>query len=166
MDSTQVATSLHGHHHDDYEQAKREIYQMLGSVDDLEIWGEHVLVAQYVRPNVTKNGLCLTSKSQFEDAHVGKAVMVVKLGPDAFQGTEGWLKAKFGSRPPPEPGDWCFLREDVGVPVQFCGDGAEPVMAKDSVGREKEAYAWRGWPCRIVHHESFIGRINKPHQIV
>lgn len=167
LPATSVASMLHKWHHDDYEEAKRQILQALGSTDDLEIFGHNVLVAVYVRPEKSsKTGLYATPKQQTEDIYNGKAVMIVKAGPDAFQGDEAWLKAKYGTRPTPSPGDWCFLREDIGIEMQFCGDGAERVLGKDVIGRDISVYDWDGWPCRIIDHEALIGRMNKPHQVV
>lgn len=164
--ATAEATKLHNWHHDNYDEAKLQILQAIGSTDDLEIFGKTVLVAPYIRPEKTATGLFMTKKQQSEDIYQGKAVLIVKCGPDAFNGDASWLAANFGDRKPPEPGDWCFLRADSGFDVSLCGDGAQRVKGKDSVGRAIDVYDWDGWPCRIVSDEHFIGRLNKPHQLV
>jgi hypothetical protein len=165
-DSTKTATVLHGWHHDDYDLAKRQIMQALGSSEDLEIFGSNVLVAVYVRPDRTARGFYMGSKKQIEDIYNGKAVMIIKCGPDAFKGDEGWTKAQYGERKPPEPGDWCFVREDMGVPIMFCGDGASRPKGEDRDGKAVDVYDWDGWPCRIIGHTDLIGRMNKPHTVV
>lgn len=167
-------SDLHKLHHDNYDSAKDEIHQSLGSIKDIEVWGRQVLVAVYVRPQFTeitdvhgkKQRRFTTAKTQTEDVYQGKAVLILKLGPDAFTGTDEYLKAKFGSMPPPSPGDWVFVRPQEGTPINLCGDGASRPQGEDFKGTPIDLYEWDGWPCRMVNDEAFMGRINKPHEIV
>jgi hypothetical protein len=166
LDSTKTASMLHKWHHDDYEKAKQEIHQALGSTDDLEIFGSRVLVAVYVRPDKNASGFYMGPKKQIEDIYNGKVVLIIKCGPDAFQGDDGWLKALVGDKAAPTPGDWCFVQASLGEPIMFCGDGAARCKGKDSIGREIDIYEWDGWPCRIINHTDLIGRMNRPHEVV
>lgn len=158
---------LHKWHHDDYEVAKRDIAAQIGDIDECEIFGRQVLVAVYIRPAYNpNNGITYTEVQQKEDIAQGKAVLVLKLGPDAFSGDESYLKSMFGENGPPKPGDWLFVRSAVGEPMQICGEGADRAMYRDKLNREHEAYPFEGWPCRVISDESFIGRVAKPHQVV
>lgn len=163
----QNTSELHGRYHDDYETAKAEIHQALGSIKDIEIFGAQVLIACYVRPKTGGKGkLWVTTKAQTEDIYMGKAFMVLKLGPDAFKGDKAYLKALFGEMPAPSPGDWIFLRSQDGVMVSLCGDGASRPKGRDHKDEEIDLYDWDGWPCKIVDHKSIIGRMNRPHSVV
>jgi co-chaperonin GroES (HSP10) len=71
-------------------------------LDDVRVLGARVLVAVYVRPEKTKSGLFLTSKSVEEDKYQGKVGMVLALGPIAFQDD---ASHRFGSVTP-QVGDW------------------------------------------------------------
>lgn len=158
-------TQLHKLHHDDYGEAVGHIHTMLGSIKDIEVFGRQVLVAVYVRP-VKMNGVYQTKRAQMEDVWQGKAVLVLKLGPDAFQGDDSYVAATFGAGGAPQTGDWLFASQQSGFPVSLSGDGAERVRASDFRGDPVDIYDWDGWPCRIVPDTDFIGRITKPHSIV
>lgn len=167
MSTMSNVSHLAKHHHDDYDRAKAEIFQQLGSYADIEVFGRQVLVACYVRPSTSLSGLTVTSgKGQTEDIYQGKAVLILKCGPGAFKGDDSYQKAMFGDMPIPAPGDWMFQRPQDGVLVQLMGDGAEKCRGEDRKGEKYDLYPWDGWPCRIVTDESFIGRMNKPHTVV
>jgi hypothetical protein len=159
-------SELHTRHHDDYETAKREIHQSLGSIEDIEVFGRQVLVACYVRPAKGANGLYATVKTQTEDVYMGKAVLILKCGPDAFQGDDGFKAAMFGDMPVPAAGDWMFVRPQDGVGVNLCGDGASRPKGEDFRGNQIDLYEWDGWPCRMISDDAFLGRMNKPHEVV
>ncbi len=69
---------------------------------NVEVLGARVLVAVYVRPEKTRSGLILTSKSTDEDKYQGKVGLVLKLGPIAFHDDD---THRFG-RLSPAIGDW------------------------------------------------------------
>jgi hypothetical protein len=164
----EVASLLHRWHHDDYDLAKREIMRQLGSSQDLEVFGATVLGAMYVRPKINSaTKFVMSNEKQLDDVYNGKAVLIIKCGPDAFKGTADWLKQQFGDALPPAPGDWCFVRDgSIGDPIWFCGDGAERVRVEDRNGEMMDNYPWDGWPCRVFDHMQFWSRMNKPHQLV
>jgi hypothetical protein len=164
--STANVTALHGWHHDDYDEAIQQIKTHLGDISDLEVFGRQVVVAVYVRPSKNAAGIYQTAKAQQEDFWQGKAVLVLKCGPDAFSGSEEYARAMFGDKPPPQPDDWVFLRASDGMPINLCGDDAKRVQGKTFGGEMVDIFPWDGWPCRIVSDESIIGRINKPHSLV
>lgn len=60
------------------------ILKKVGSLDDIELFSNHVLVGVYERPAVTKSGIHLADQTRNEDRHQGKAGLVLKKGPTAF----------------------------------------------------------------------------------
>lgn len=166
MSAASTVSNLHNWHHDDYDEAIGQIRKSLGSIDDIEVFGRQVLVAVYVRPNKNKAGIYQTTAQQSEDIWQGKTVLVLKAGPDAFQGDASYARAMFGAMPAPVQHDWVFLRASDGVPVNLCGDGAERPQGSTFGGDMVDIWPWDGWPCRIISDDAIIGRINKPHTLV
>lgn len=72
---------------------KKSILDDLGSIDDVEIFNNQLLVAVYIRPEKTKSGIYLTDKNRDEDRYQGKVGLVVKKGSQAFvDDTNAWFK--------------------------------------------------------------------------
>lgn len=164
---TDVASALHGWGHEDYEVAKDHILRQLGSMDNLEIFGRQVLVAVYVRPAENKrSGLTATAKRQEADWYEGKVVLVLRAGPSAFTGDDGYLESMYGERAAPIAGDWLFQNANTGIQFSFCGDGAERVQYQDRHGDSHPMYPSDGWQVRIVMDDGFLGRIPKPTSVV
>lgn len=158
---------LHNWHHDDYQIAKEHIWRQIGDISESQVFGRQVLCAIYIRPTRNpKTGLEYTEKQQAEDIAQGKSMLVLQLGPDAFQGDEAYQKAMFGEWGPPKVGDWLWARSNVGEPLQMAGEGAERITHEDRRGEKQNSYPFDGWPCRVLADESFIGRVAKPHQVV
>ena len=158
---------LHKWHHDDYGIAKQDILRQVGDISECEVFGRQVLCAVYIRPAFNPNNkLTYTEKQQAEDIAQGKAVLVLKLGPSAFDGDEDYLRSMFKDGIAPKPGDWLFARAAAGEPMQISGEGAERVEYEDRRDERQKSYPFDGWPCRVISDESFIGRVDKPHQVV
>jgi len=168
-----------GRHHkpqyDDYNMAKIHITTMIGDISDIDIFGRQVLCAVFVRPNTNMirmpsgetRMLYLPVKEVREDFYQNKTVMILKCGPDAFQGDAGYLDAQFGKDvKQPGPGDWLFANASAGIQVSLVGDGAKRCKALDQRGEEFDIFEWSGWPCRIMGDDNFLGRLTKPHFIV
>ncbi len=74
-----------------------------------------LLVALWHRPEKTAGGIILTDKSRGEDIYQGKAGLIIKMGPMAFQDDET-------TTPPikwpikPKIGDWVLFRVSDGWP--------------------------------------------------
>lgn len=166
MSTGATVTALHGWHHDSYDEAVAQIHQALGSIDDIEVFGRQVLVACYIRPKRTGKGLYMTTKQQTEDIFQGKAVLILKMGPDAGKGTPEFIAATWGAKGAPAVGDWVFLRSSDGLPISLVGDGAKRIQARDHEDNQIDVFEWDGWPCRIITDESIVGRMNKPHSVV
>jgi co-chaperonin GroES (HSP10) len=60
------------------------ILNVVGNLDNVEIFHNQVLVATYVRPNVTKGGILRPDVNVKEDEYQGKVGIVLKVGPTAF----------------------------------------------------------------------------------
>lgn len=168
--SAQTARRLHSWHHDDYSEARDQIFQQLGDISETELFDNRVLVAVYIRPDVKTlpNGKKIygTAKAQREDIYQGAVVMIVKLGCDAFTGEPEFIAAKWGGKPP-KSGDWVFLEAQQGSAFNVVGDGAATLMSEDHRGDPVVMFEWEsGWPCRIVRDTEIMGRVAKPHQVV
>lgn len=82
-------------------EPREAILNLLGDLSDLKIFNNQVLVAIYMRPELTRGGIALPRGHLDEDKHQSKVGLVVKLGPDAFQ-------------PDPE-GKWSFNGVDIKI---------------------------------------------------
>lgn len=153
---------------DDYELAKQQMRQSLGDIEDIEVFGRTVLVAVYVRPNTnpTTGFVLASAKEQSADAWQGKAVLIIKVGPDAFAGDESYVKAMYGPKGVPQVGDWVFMRANDGDSMHLIGDGFERPKGLDFNKRPIDLYDWNGWPCRLIGDTSIIARANKPSVIL
>lgn len=115
---------------------KDEILAKVGSLDDLEVFHNQVIVALYVRPQKTKGGILLTDGTRGEDKYQGKVGLVLKIGPQAFVSDE---KTDFHGQKI-EVGDWVFFKASDGWPLS--------INAVD---------------CRIIDNEFLVrGRIASP----
>jgi len=196
--SNKTVSQLHKQGHADYTEAVRDIHQAIGDISKEQIFGRQVLCAVYVRPSGTtkmEDGkpvlkpdgtpvvTYVPASAQDEDVWQGKALLVLKLGPNAFQGDESYLRATF---PPvlgedgkpvlddkgaeiidvPKVGDWLFARPNDGVPMSIMGDGAKRPQGEDYKGNPVDKFEWDGWPCRILQDESFFGKMSTPNKIV
>jgi hypothetical protein len=160
-------SNLHRWHHDDYEVAKADIWRQLGDITESQVFGRNVLAAIYIRPAFNEaNKLAYTEKQQAEDIAQGKSLMILQLGPDAFRGDDEYVESMFGKWGPPKVGDWLWARAGTGEPLQMCGEGSVRVKYQDRRFEEQNSYPFDGWPCRVLHDDSFIGRVAKPHQVV
>lgn len=84
-----------------------EIWQGLaGAMDGIQVFHNHIIVATYRSPGVSKGGIILTDKTRDEDKWQGKVGMVIAKGPLAFQ-DDG--RTKFNGQDV-EIGDWVMYR--------------------------------------------------------
>lgn len=168
--SAKTVSQLHTQGHADYAQAVKDIHQAVGDISKEQIWGRQVLCAVYVRPNtITRDGKTtwIPTGAQEEDIWQGKALLVLKMGPSAFQGDESYLKATFPDLDAlPQVGDWLFARPNDGVSMSIMGDAASRPQGADFKGNPVDKFEWDGWPCRILQDDSFFGKMSAPHKIV
>lgn len=67
---------------------KQALLEAVGDLSDWKLMHNQLLVAIYVRPEVTKGGIIRPHENIEEDEHQGKVGLVVKVGPTAFLTTE------------------------------------------------------------------------------
>ena len=107
----------------------------IGDLSGVTIMSNQILVAIYVRPNVTKGGIIITDKTRDEDKYQGKVGLVLKTGPTAFKEEDGkW----FGGETV-QPGDWVFFRVSDGWSIDI-----------------------NGYPCRIMDDVLVRGKVTHP----
>jgi co-chaperonin GroES (HSP10) len=83
---------------------KAELLKQLGDISKLEIFGNEVLVAIYIRPKKTAGGIFITQNTQDEDKWQGKMGLVVKKGPTPLVDEKNEV----------EIGDWAIFRPSDG----------------------------------------------------
>jgi len=66
---------------------KKVILDDMGDISNVKLFNNQVLVAIYLRPEQTSTGVWLPEKNRDEDKYQGKAGLVIKLGPLAFDET-------------------------------------------------------------------------------
>jgi co-chaperonin GroES (HSP10) len=117
---------------------KEKLLADLGDISKIELFNTNVLVAVYIRPEKTKGGIIMSSKSLDEDRYQSKVGLVVKTGPSAFVESDGkWfngLKIKVG--------DWLVFRPSDGWNITV-----------------------NGVLCRMFDDASFKGRIPHPDNV-
>lgn len=100
---------------DHVKDPKQEILDQVGDLSDVEVMFSHVLVGVYLRPAKTKGNVILPDQYRDEDLYQGVAMLVLKLGPMAYEDTE---TVKFnGIRV--KPGDWVVIRPSDGWAVNI-----------------------------------------------
>lgn len=185
--SSKTVSQLHKKGHADYAEAVRDIHAQIGDISKEQVFGRQVLCAVYVRPQVTEPSpgkfVWTPATTQDEDVWQGKALLVLKLGPNAFKGDDSYLRATFppvlgGDGNPvvddkgaeiidvPKVGDWLFARPNDGIPMSVMGEGATRPQGEDFRGGPVDKFEWDGWPCRILQDESFFGKMSTPNKIV
>ena len=90
--------------------AKAEIMENMGNLEEIEVFNNQVLIAIYIRPTKTKSGIILTDRTVDEDRWQGKVGLVVKIGASAFEDSTGqWFNGvKINV------GDWVVFRPSDG----------------------------------------------------
>lgn len=89
---------------------KQGLLDAVGDLSNYDIFHNQILIAVYVRPNVTAGGILLTHTTLKEDEYQGKVGLVVKVGPTAFMDNqEDDFQGQGVS-----PGDWVVFRTGDG----------------------------------------------------
>ena len=63
---------------------KQALFDAVGNLDGFDIFHNQILVAVYVRSNITAGGIIRPDDNIKEDEYQGKVGLVVKVGPTAF----------------------------------------------------------------------------------
>jgi len=98
---------------------KEALFQAVGSLDDIEVFHNLVLVATYVPPDRSPGGILYADRKLDEDRFQGKVGLVLKVGPLAFK-DEGHIQ--FGGVKV-ERGDWVVAKFSDGWEL-FHGEGS------------------------------------------
>jgi co-chaperonin GroES (HSP10) len=93
----------------------QEIWAKVGTVDNLDLFFSQVLIGIYQRPETTRSGIILTSRTLDEDIYQGKVGLVLKIGPTAFK-DEGDLKFHGQTV---KVGDWIVFRPSDGWQISI-----------------------------------------------
>lgn len=117
---------------------KAALFAAVGDLSGYDLFHNQILIAVYVRPNVTAGGILRPDTNIKEDEYQGKVGLVVKKGPTAFIGTEG--EDFYGQDV--DIGDWVVFRT---------GDGWQ-LTIKDTA-------------CRILTDRTIRMRIKNPGDI-
>jgi co-chaperonin GroES (HSP10) len=117
---------------------KKALFDAVGDLSGYDIFHNQILVATYVRPEITAGGIIRPGQNVDEDEYQGKVGLVVKVGPTAFLDTDdqdfcGQSLA---------PGDWVVYRT---------GDGWQLTI--------------RDTACRILTDRTIRMRIQSPGDI-
>lgn len=116
----------------------QKIMENLGDYSGVELFGNQVLVAVYIRPQKTKSGIYITDKMVDEDRFQGKVGLLVAAGPQAFTASsDEWFE-----NVEVNPGDWLVFRPSDGWSINV-----------------------NGVLCRIMSDVQVKGRINSPDRV-
>ncbi len=119
---------------------RQALLDKIGSVADVELFHNQVLVAVYFAPEKTAGGIIRPETNRDEDRHQSKIGLIVKKGPAAFSSDEKW------SWPEDiDVGDWVFFRVSDGWNVTINA-------SRDNL-------------CRILDDVDVRGRIQHPDQV-
>ncbi len=116
-----------------------EILKHVGDLSGIEIMYNMVLLAAYIRPNVTKGGIIRPDENQEEDVWQGKVGLVLRLGQDAFIDDD---EVAFHGQSA-EIGDWVVFKVGDAWQIQI-----------------------RDWPCRLVRDSSIRMKVADPSLII
>ena len=86
---------------------KSTLLKEVGDISNIEIFNNQVLVAIYIRPELTAGGIIITNNIRDEDKWQGKVGLVLKKGPTAF--THDWFKGQEINE-----NDWAVFRPSDG----------------------------------------------------
>ncbi len=85
---------------------KSRVFDAVGNLKGVEVMFNMVLLAIYIRPEMTPGRIIRPGSNVQEDVWQGKAGLVLKCGPYAFE-DDGEYQFK-GQRV--DPGDWCAFK--------------------------------------------------------
>lgn len=122
----------------DAENPKREILKWAGSLKDISIKGDRVLIGTYARPQKTAGNIILPDSQLAENRWQGMVGLLLACGPSAFKYDGSY--AYEGE--PPEVGSWVVYKP-----------------------AESTEVAWRKMSCRIMRSDSVIATIRDPQLI-
>jgi hypothetical protein len=159
-------------HHDDPEQARKEILSAVGDISWLQLFGSQVLLGDYMRPVVTRGNIITPDSAQNEDVFQGTVGMILAIGPQAWRASsinqgasldeivDKGDEERFGGRLP-EIGEWVYCRPQDTVMTAIKGPGSR--MIADAKGNKR---SFEGWPCKLVYARDIYAKVDLPHAIL
>lgn len=119
-------------------EPKKAILDEIGDIKTFELFNNSILVATYIRPQVTKSGIILTENTVNEDRYQSKVGLLLKMGPNAFQpNEEGWFTGETFNL-----NDWIVFRPSDGWAINV-----------------------HGVECRILLDTQVRGRVEAPDEV-
>lgn len=102
------------------EEQKQAILKHLGpTIENVELAGNRIWVATYIRPEKTMGGVILTTNAVGESQYQSKVGFILKKGPLAFVDETHEGGTKFNGFNP-KVGDWVHYRVSDGAEKGFC----------------------------------------------
>lgn len=126
-----------------------KLFRKAGKLAHYDVFNSQVLVAVYIRPEKSKSGLIMTTRTRDEDKFQSKVGMILKMGPSAFRDENGvWFKnEKFSV------GDWVVFR---------ASDGWAITLPIDKGPAEDTDIDGKGFLCRLMDDTAVRMRIPHP----
>jgi hypothetical protein len=91
------------------------IWDKIGDISQADVFNTDILVATYMRPQVTMGGIHLTDKYVDEDKYQSKVGLILKMGPKAFiDRKEIWFRDEYDEQIPFAEGEWVVFRPSDG----------------------------------------------------
>lgn len=116
------------------DEFKTKVMALVGDLGGVEVLFNMVLIAIYIRPEVTVRGIIRPHQNVQEDIWQGKAGLVLKCGPNAFQDDEE--TSFYGQNV--TPGEWCVFKvgdawslDIKSVPCRLVRDSGIKLKVKD-----------------------------------
>lgn len=118
---------------------KAQMLREVGDISGIDVMFNMVLIATYVRPNITAGGILRPDENVEEDVWQGKVGLVLKLGPNAYEDDDEYAfhGQKVGV------GEWCVFK---------VGDAWQLIVGD--------------WPCRLVRDSGIRLRVKDPKVIL
>ena len=123
----------------------KDLLDKLGDLQGFEVFHNQVLCAVYIRPEKTRGGIILADSTRDEDGMQGKAGLIVKMGPTAFQGADPNQAWAWGEEM--GLGDWVYYRASDGWAITLIGQTGDKVL------------------CRILDDTNIRGRMTAPDEV-
>ena len=96
---------------------KKQIFDAVGDLSDIELFGNWVLLGVYEQPEQMASGLYVPDQVRRESEHQGKAGLVLKKGPHAFVSDDNYDFKGLDV----EVGDWCGMFVTDGRKIKIRG---------------------------------------------
>src|ERR1017187_2752592 len=130
---------------------KREILDKIGDIALVEIAQNELMIATYMRPELSAGGIFIPDSNRKEDQYQGKVGLVLKIGAACqFERQSSTPGVKYGL--PIKLHDWVVVRTSDTWPLEF---NARP----DAMRRED--FLW----CRLVFDDQIRMRIPDPRMV-